>query len=146
MLGLFFQVKQAMSNIFTIQKAAIFSLLALFTASAFAVSTPKTPVAASVTAKPSTPAFQRPSSPPDRKAMIDLNRATRDELKTLPGIGDAEANRIIAARPLGSKGWLVSKKLLTEDQALAIRHRVYVGGPHKAPVTKKARPSSAAKT
>jgi DNA uptake protein ComE-like DNA-binding protein len=33
------------------------------------------------------------------KAPLDINSATRQQLKTLPGIGDREAQRIIAGRP-----------------------------------------------
>ena len=44
---------------------------------------------------------------------VDLNRASRSELKTLPGIGDAEAAKIVAARPFNSKTDLVTKNVLT---------------------------------
>ena len=37
-----------------------------------------------------------------KSKLVDINHATKDELKKLPGIGDAEAEKIIAARPLGS--------------------------------------------
>lgn len=71
-----------------------------------------------------------------RKALADvkqvnINAATRDELKTLPGIGDAEADKIIAGRPYGSKGWLASKNILPTDKALAIKNLVFAGKPNK---------------
>jgi len=37
--------------------------------------------------------------------------ANREQLKTLPGIGDAEAGRIIAGRPYDSKADLVGRKV-----------------------------------
>ena len=40
--------------------------------------------------------------------LVDINSAKKSDLKKLPGINDAEADKIIASRPFGSKAWLVS--------------------------------------
>lgn len=56
--------------------------------------------------------------------QIDINRATREQLKTLPGIGDAEAARIIAGRPYVSKADLVTKKVLPEGLYISLRYRI----------------------
>jgi competence protein ComEA len=42
--------------------------------------------------------------------IVDINSAGKKELKTLPGIGDAEADKIIAGRP-----YLVKAHLVTHD-------------------------------
>jgi DNA uptake protein ComE-like DNA-binding protein len=44
--------------------------------------------------------------------VVDINSATEDTLKTIPGIGDAYAKKIIAGRPYKGKNELVSKKVI----------------------------------
>jgi competence protein ComEA len=56
--------------------------------------------------------------------LIDINSASRAQLKTLPGIGDAEADKIIAGRPYLSKAELVSKNVLPTGPYLSIRKRI----------------------
>lgn len=43
---------------------------------------------------------------------VDINNATREQLKKLPGIGDAEADKIIAGRPYLSKANLVTHNII----------------------------------
>jgi DNA uptake protein ComE-like DNA-binding protein len=60
------------------------------------------------------PGAASPAKAPDssRPKLVDINSASRAELKTLPNIGDAEADKIIANRPYLTKSSLVSKKVL----------------------------------
>jgi DNA uptake protein ComE-like DNA-binding protein len=46
------------------------------------------------------------------KKMIDVNSASVEELKTLPGIGDAYADKIVAGRPYASKAQLQTDKIV----------------------------------
>ena len=55
---------------------------------------------------------------------IDINSASRAQLKSLPGIGDAEADRIIAARPYLSKAHLVTEAGLPTGVYLSIRRQI----------------------
>lgn len=56
--------------------------------------------------------------------LVDINRASRRQLKTLPGIGDAQADRIVAGRPYGSKADLVATKVIPAGTYLAIRRLI----------------------
>jgi DNA uptake protein ComE-like DNA-binding protein len=56
-------------------------------------------------------AAQKPAPKP---ALLDLNTASRADLMTLPGIGEAHADKIIAARPYARRDRLVSKKIIPQ--------------------------------
>lgn len=46
--------------------------------------------------------------------QVDINNATIDELRALPGIGDAYSKKIVAGRPYARKDQLVSKNILPQ--------------------------------
>ncbi len=45
--------------------------------------------------------------------LLDINHATAEELKALPGIGDAYADKIVKNRPYANKTQLSSKGVLS---------------------------------
>lgn len=60
------------------------------------------------------PKTQTPAKPPAKPAadLMDINSATKEQLMTLPGIGDALAAKIISGRPYKAKTELKTKKVL----------------------------------
>jgi competence protein ComEA len=73
----------------------------------------------------------RKGQAPAATKLVDINTAKRDELKTLPGIDDALAAKIIAGRPYGSKTWLVSKDLLSLEAYDRISKQIIAKQPYK---------------
>jgi|GEM_PF-327785 DNA uptake protein ComE-like DNA-binding protein len=61
---------------------------------------------------------------PARIKLVDINSATKEELKKLPGIGDAEADKIIAGRPFGSKAWLGTNNVIPMATYQAVKELI----------------------
>ena len=61
-----------------------------------------------------------------KEQKVELNTATRERLASLPGLTDADVDRIIAHRPYGFRRDLVRKGVLSEAKFHTIRDDVYV--------------------
>jgi len=56
--------------------------------------------------------------------LVDINSAGKAELKTLPGISDTEADKIIAGRPYLSKAHLVTHKVIPHGVYEQIKRQI----------------------
>jgi len=70
------------------------------------------------------------------KSALDLNTASEADLAALPGVGDDNAKKIIAARPFSRKDQLVSKKVLAKPDYAKVKDLVVAKQPAKQPAKK----------
>ena len=94
-----------------------------------------TPVPSASAAQGKAPTAKPPATA--KKKLVNLNAASREELKGLPGGSDEEAARIIAGRPYNSKAFLLTNKVISEGRYFEIKSLVVAGEPTKAAAPKK---------
>ena len=64
-------------------------------------------------------------------APLDINTATPDQLKAIPGIGDAYSKRIIDGRPYTAKNQLVTRGVLPQGVYDKIKDQIVASHPKK---------------
>lgn len=55
---------------------------------------------------------------------MDINTASVDQLRTLPGVGDTYARRIVQGRPYTSKNQLVTKGILPKNVYAKVQNMI----------------------
>jgi DNA uptake protein ComE-like DNA-binding protein len=60
------------------------------------------------------------------ESVVNINSASKDELMSLPGIGEARADAIIKARPFTAASDLVDKKVLPASVAEGLKGRIAI--------------------
>ena len=81
--------------------------------------------------KSSTPKSTATSAATAATDKIDINTATADLLKAIPGIGDAYSKRIIDGRPYTAKNQLVSRGILPQGVYDKIKDQIIANKPAK---------------
>jgi len=106
----------------SIVKIALIAAALLMAANQSLATESKAAAAAAPKAKASaTSAKPKPNAATANIKLVDINSASKVELKTLPGVGDAEAGKIIAGRPYLSKAFLVTHKVISEADYQRLR-------------------------
>ncbi|PYN49656.1 MAG: hypothetical protein DMD95_00505 [Candidatus Rokuibacteriota bacterium] len=90
-------------------------LITALVVSVFALGSLTSPLYAQAGKEPAKTETKQPAKPAaPKKAPLDLNTASEEELKALPGIGEAHSKKIIENRPYARKDELVKKKLIPQ--------------------------------
>jgi DNA uptake protein ComE-like DNA-binding protein len=71
-----------------------------------------------------TPKASKATSSSTSSKLIDINSASQDDLKALPGIGDAYSAAIVKNRPYANKSQLVSRKVIPQATYDKISSRI----------------------
>ena len=62
----------------------------------------------------------------EKSELLDINTATAEQLKALPGIGDAYSEKIIKGRPYQRKDELVQKKVFLQATCDKVKGQIVV--------------------
>jgi hypothetical protein len=79
--------------------------------------------------EPGKSAQPKPAAAAKKPKPVDINSASAEELKKVPGIGDAEAEKIVKNRPYPTRSHLVTRNVLSYDAYMAVKDRLVAANP-----------------
>ena len=92
-------------------------------------SQPSATAPAATTAKPAATKAAKPARKPK---PVDINSASAEQLKTVPGVDDAQAEKIIKNRPYPTRAYLVTKEVFRQDDYYKVKD-YFVAAPPAEP-------------
>jgi DNA uptake protein ComE-like DNA-binding protein len=87
------------------------------------------PAPASSTTKSSTTPAAKPAKKPK---PLDLNSASAEQLKSVPGVDDARAEKIVKNRPYPTRAYLVTKGVYSQEEYYTVKDYFVATPPAKA--------------
>ena len=75
----------------------------------------------------------KPAAKPAKKPKpLDLNSASAEQLKTVPGVDDARAEKIVKNRPYPTRAYLVTKGVYSQEEYYTVKDYFVATPPAKA--------------
>ena len=93
-----------------------------------------------------TPAVTTTVAPAVKAEPLDINTATKEQLMTLDGIGDARGDAIIKGRPYKAKNELADKKIVPQKVYDTIKDQIVAKQMVAQPATKTTMPVASTPT
>ena len=78
------------------------------------------PVAKPATAQPAKPQ-PKASAPAKKPKPVDINSASAEQLKAVPGVDEARAEKIIKNRPYPTRAYLVTREVYSQEDYYKIK-------------------------